>query len=489
MKRDVALLLLLFAVAIAIVDPRGNMPLDDDWDFAVATWHFAQTGHFAFTPFTATSLYAQVVWGAAWTRMFGASFFVLRCSTLFLAALTLIVFYELTTRLSRPMRFLAAAALLFHPIFFWSSFTYMTHIPFVFCTVVALYCFTRDRPVLGSLAVIASFFIRQTGVVTAIPAIILARGRRQKMIAAAPLAVFAVALPLLQHGEFGFHARPGEAPFHGALYLFDHFSMAALFVLPVLLPALGALRNRRVVIGAMAFFIARALLFVGFANPAWNPILTSTHLFGNVFINFGLGPPTLFDTHMLGYVYPLHLGYWARLILTMVSAAAGGALVALLIEQRQLEIPYLQVAFASGILALSQLWFDRYTLDATWPLCFFLPLVARNVRITAIALIVVAAFDVFAVHDYLQWNRDRNRAWQSLVATGVSPMNINGGVELNAMARDPFQRPRPQWVIRNEYVLAFNRIDGYDVVQQYGRVYALRRRRSTKWPPMTTNWR
>ena len=39
----------------------GNFPLGDDWDFAIATWNFAHTGHFKFTHFTAVSLRAQVV--------------------------------------------------------------------------------------------------------------------------------------------------------------------------------------------------------------------------------------------------------------------------------------------------------------------------------------------------------------------------------------------------------------------------------------------
>ncbi|MEO6258899.1 MAG: hypothetical protein ABIP63_01060 [Thermoanaerobaculia bacterium] len=516
MKRDVLLLLLIFAVAIAIVDPRGNMPLDDDWDFAVATWHFAKTGHFSFTPFTATSLYAQVLWGALWTRLFGASFFVLRCSILALAALALVVFRALLEKLPlRPwMRFAAAAALLFHPIFFWSSFTYMTHVPFVFCSVVAAYCYLRGSTGLGSLAVIASFFIRQTGVVTAIPAVLLARDRKSRMLAAAPLVVFAVVWPILQHGESGFHAQPWQAPFHGALYLFDHFSAAALFVLPLLIPAIitapGALGDRRMVIGAVLLFLARALLFLGFANPPWDPILTSTHLFGNVFTNLGLGPQTLWDRAMLGYAYPIHLREGMRLPLTLLSAIAGGILLALVIEKARkaiaggqpvaLRFGVLHLICASGILAFSQLWFDRYTIDATWSLCFVLPLCwpalrssssAARVRqaIAFVALLAFALFDTLAVRDYLQWNRDRGQAWQSLVASGVPPLNINGGVELNAMARDPFERPRRNWVIRNDYVLSFNPMDGYDIVQRFGRVYSLRRRSDTKSPPPTSNWR
>src|SRR5436305_3248157 len=84
----------IWAAAIAFVNPRGNFPIDDDWDFALATWRFARTGHFQFTAFTAVSLRAQVLWGALWTRIFGESFNVLRMSTIVLAAATLVIVHR-----------------------------------------------------------------------------------------------------------------------------------------------------------------------------------------------------------------------------------------------------------------------------------------------------------------------------------------------------------------------------------------------------------
>src|SRR4051794_10362350 len=62
----------IISVAVAsatAVWPRGDFPLNDDWDFATATWLFARTGHFHFTVFTAVSLRAQMLWGAVWTHL------------------------------------------------------------------------------------------------------------------------------------------------------------------------------------------------------------------------------------------------------------------------------------------------------------------------------------------------------------------------------------------------------------------------------------
>src|SRR5258706_12410980 len=75
---DLAIVLGVWAAAIAIIHPRGEFPILDDWDFAIATWNFARTGHFHFTSFTAVSLRAMGLWGAAGARLFGGIFDVPR---------------------------------------------------------------------------------------------------------------------------------------------------------------------------------------------------------------------------------------------------------------------------------------------------------------------------------------------------------------------------------------------------------------------------
>src|ERR1700738_1912993 len=136
---EIAAILGLWGAAIAFIAPRGDFPIDDDWDFAIATWRFADTGHFYFTPFTAVSLRAQVLWGALWTRLFGQSFDVLRTSTLVLAAATLFIVHGMLLRAGVPRfgRIIATLAFGFHPIFLWSSCTFMTEVPFVFASSVA----------------------------------------------------------------------------------------------------------------------------------------------------------------------------------------------------------------------------------------------------------------------------------------------------------------------------------------------------------------
>src|SRR5690242_5655260 len=88
---ELAAILAVWFAAILIVRPNGDFPIDDDWDFAIATWNFARSGHFYFTHFTAVSLRAQVVWGALWTWVFGQSFRVLRYSVMPLGAIAIVL--------------------------------------------------------------------------------------------------------------------------------------------------------------------------------------------------------------------------------------------------------------------------------------------------------------------------------------------------------------------------------------------------------------
>jgi len=182
-------ILAVFAAAIALIHPRGEFPLGDDWDFALATWNFACTGHFIFTPFTAVSLRAQVLWGALWTWMFGQSFEVLRMSTLVVAAAAIAIINRILARagVAGGARVIATLAFAFHPIFLWASCTYMTEVPYVCASALALYCFLRgldeDRRawiIAGCAAAVVSTFIRQTGVINLVAPLAIAIWRRRR---------------------------------------------------------------------------------------------------------------------------------------------------------------------------------------------------------------------------------------------------------------------------------------------------------------------
>ncbi|HXI13130.1 MAG TPA: hypothetical protein VNM92_10875 [Thermoanaerobaculia bacterium] len=511
-RLELLALVLLFAVVVAAVNPRGEFPLDDDWDFAFDTWTWAETGKFQFTPFTAATLRAQIVWGAAWSKVFGRSFEVLRASTLCLSLATTLLFNVFLASLRVPFkpRALMTLSLLFHPIFFWASFTYMTHVPFVFLSLVSLCLFhtaiTRRSDwfsVLGATAVVLSFLVRQVGVANAIPPILaLIHLRRELGVRSARLALPPILAIMIFVALFAFtsvlvpsaeehkvHRKTVEWTTQSVLRNFVmmpslntafNFMTGALLFLPVATAAALSRRSwtrRWVLLSAslVALFLIPATTMIRVRNafPYRNG--------GNVFANLGLGPQTLRDTFHLGYLYPpAHLGNPARAALTLLAAVLGAGLVVLLIRsasERHVERDRLAVILASYsafsgafILCFMKFFMDRYSLDALWSLPILGALVVdwsqRRTRWTAaIAVAVVAIFSVTATQEYLAWNRARWDAYRFLRKGGVTLEQMDGGYEINAFLALKTGRKdlgkRGFAVMDDRYLITFNLLPGY----------------------------
>ena len=309
--------ILCLAAAALVVDPIGNFPLNDDWDFATTTWRLIDTGSFIPSPFLSSSLRLQALWGALWTVLFGRSFTVLRFSTLSLAALTLLLLNRFLERNQvRPaLRLFAVLSLLFHPLFFWSSFTFMTQVPFLFMSLLALDLFHRgiSRDDLrfvwaGAVAVIGASFVRQMGIATMfapLAALLVLREQispRWKRLLV-PLAVAATVFLVLMFGTrslissekaFAFHRKVVEPTFTSMVYnliitplmrIFFNFQSGALFALPVVgaLLAGGFRLNRRglTVMGA-ALLPSSLILWRLISIGALMPYRTGGNVFSNL---------------------------------------------------------------------------------------------------------------------------------------------------------------------------------------------------------------
>lgn len=514
-KRELALIAAVWAATIAVVWPRGDFPLHDDWDFAIATWNFARTGHFHFTEFTAVSLRAQVLWGAMWTWMFGQSFNVLRASTLTLSLATLLVVNRTLARAgaARGVRMFASLALLFHPIFLWASCTYMTDVPFVFASAVAFYFFVRALQeermawlVAGCAAVAVACFVRQNGVyLLGAPFLLLLlhrppRWRPFAAVIAAFVALFGMVWllkPAWLTGApkmFAVHYRMWqESSFRlpQQISTLDHYVIfnaqnCALFFLPLsaaLVVLLARPGMRDVVplafiaglVGFRVFDLARA----GYLVPYTARNLYSDILPGNVLIDFGIGTPHLFDTFNLGLPYPFALGTAGRVVLSAVSALLATLLVWALIRafaagSIALRLAILTAALGTLALFASGYYYDRYSLDSAWAVGIALPLIVpwekRLARsIAAAGLIAIAIFSTLSVQEYFRWQRARWTAFHELRARGVAVAQIDGGAEafgFYELADAPVAVARRGHPPR-EYTIAFRPLAGYTVVGRY----------------------
>ncbi len=534
-----AMLLGLIGLAVLAVNPRGNFPLDDDWNFALTTWRWADTGELVYSRFTAMTLKTQIVWGALWTKLFGASFEVLRASSLFLFAVSVLLFHRWMRDLDLPSRAALIATLAFaaHPLIFWSAFTYMTQVPFLLLSIVALRCFDigirrEDRRwiVAACVAVVAAFFLRQTGVVLAVAPLVTIWRRRRELgnaigmagIVAAPIAIFTLLFvatdwlsgypgQILEHFKV-WQVSPAELPDRAVrlatYYTFYNFQNAALFLLPLTLAfAVSARVERRAeriagaTLLAAGFFLALHMINRGFPMPYWSLFARFDVHPGNVLVNFGLGPQTLPDLWVWNMEPPFPLSVSWSYLLTVFAGMLGGVAAWSLflawrrapgLDEKQAVAAELSVAHAvaaTAALFVSGIYFDRYSVDSLWTLAIVLPLLTDWTRVwtrgVAIgAVVVVGAFSILGTQEYLRWNRARWEAFGDLRKSGVRLEQIDGGYEINQYLIGGFDGPVHLQkygfsVIDNEYVIAFSRVPGYRVVGKYGFESFLGLRRGT----------
>lgn len=493
---------------IAFVDPRGNFPLDDDWSFALSTWHLAETGEIRLARFTGMSLRAQLVWGAMWTRLAGESFEVLRASTLVLALGSLLLFATLARAVLRDQKKVSLAVLIFacNPIFVWASFTYMTHVPFIFLQLLAAVAFaafmTRGSVALvvaGAVAALASCFVRQTGVgilIAAAMTFLLARDVRRRREAVATVAGAAGLFVVLYlftdvlHGNLQDHAlhasTRGTALAERAEWLLRSTRNAFLMNLEygvVFLPALAVIsfvtfkggRKATLSLLLMALpFMAFASHMTGVGQPFPYPIG------GNVLENLAIGPLTLRDTFTFSLPYTRALPFVVLPVLTYAVAAAGafalwwlGCRLVAALRSREASELFLVTQLLVGCVMLipGGLYFDRHSLDSLWPAALLVAggmgVLSRRVVVAAVAVTVLAgALGVVGTREYLSWNRARWAAFEELRRRGVTLEQMDGGVEINQYLIGGFDGPLKlrlpgMSVVDDRFILAFQPVAGY----------------------------
>jgi hypothetical protein len=517
---------MLLLGCIAFIGIRGEFPLNDDWNFALTTWRFADTGELVYSRFTAMTLKLQVLWGALWTLALGKSHEVLRCSSLALWIPSVLIVNRWLARLGveTGSRLLATAAFAFHPIVLWSSFTYMTQIPFLFCSVVALFAFQRALDdddvrwaVAGAFAIVGAYFIRQTGIALAIAPVVAILRRREALsprwktllaLAFAPLGSFAL-LSLFTTalrgypGQIGEHfvvwkvplaELPAQALRVAGYYTLFNFQNAGLFALPIAIVAGAWIARERG--GKLLAGIAIVAMLAGAGHmilrdcpmPYWSDIPTLEVHPGNVLVNLGLGPLTLRDTWTLDQEPPFPAGRGVRLLLTLAGALLGGILLSVLArgwrvapsrpanEGVLIDMAVAHCTVATCGLFVSGIYFDRYSVDSLWTLAILVPVLAGKIpvfvrAVAVVSVLVVGAFSALATQEYMRWNAARWTAYARLQAAGISLARIDGGYEINQYLVGGFDGPillkRSGFsVIDPEYILTFGRVPGYAVVAE-----------------------
>ena len=155
---DLVILAVIWTCAVALVNPLGDFPLNDDWSYSIAVERFLTEGNFQPTGWTSMSLLSHVLLGSVSTHVFGFSFQTLRFSTLVMSLIGINAYYLIIRSLQQP-RWLAIFVTLLvslNPLFFSLSNTFMTDIPFLTLSIVSMAFFLQHLQTRGIPSYVAA---------------------------------------------------------------------------------------------------------------------------------------------------------------------------------------------------------------------------------------------------------------------------------------------------------------------------------------------
>ncbi len=517
------LLLSMLWIGLAfLVDPRGEFPLNDDWSYHQAVRFLAEENRLQFNEWQAMSLVAQVFWGGFVCKIFGFSFTVLRCSSIFLGLVGGMVIFRWLRKLNQGpwLALLASGTLLANPFYFSLSYSFMTDVPFLVTLLLAFYCFwcaLHDRDlswlIWGTLWAVLATLIRQLGLLAPLAFGLAAWQRdhwaiKRFLPSFLPFVLSTIAL----YGTLGLMQSLGllSGDYMGANQLFAGMSLPELMIRPGMIIFYGGFFLWPLVVYYLPAYwrqltyrqlwLALGItLFIGLTLlPAW-----SRMPWGNIWYNWGIGPKLFLDTAW-GYNLDPRLegdvlngvrafGFVGALLLILLLASWGIGRWKIFKKGGQglsLNVSYLgwAILIYSGFLLAHPLFFDRYTLPL-FPLIILLicdGVSSSKNRLRgwwSIGLLtLIILFSATGTFDYLSWNRARWRLADALEKQNISPHQVDGGFEYNGWyltgpdGRPPRFGQKSWWFVDDdEYVISFGPWCGYRPVlsEAYPRL----------WPP------
>ena len=467
---SVAILATCWIVATLLVDPRADVPLIDDWVYALSVERLLLGKGFSVASFSSTFPPAQIAWGTLFAGFGGFSYTALRLSTLALALLGTLAFHGMLRALgcAAVPALIGALTLAVYPVAFVLSFTFMTDVPMLAAMLVSLWALVRGLGAdgvdahgtrwvaLGLAAALVAFLVRPVAV--AIPAAVLLTAllrrdlphrTRVGVLAVATLAAMAVST--LVAGHYWIAAAGGQGSVAFRLERVGYIFLVSPFVYA------EALLSMLAHLGLAA---APALLVTAPSGRRWPWATAAGLVVVSIAVSLAapesvaaLKPQATWSTQELGAARPLLRGYLpyggARQILGMIATFAGLIAVSGLIVRTAragraggaLRTPAGTCVAIFGVLSLGicfALWFfyDRYYLPLV-PLAIALALIpsgsppASGVRprtwAASAALAALFVLDVTGTRDMLAYARTVDAALSRLVASGVAWREVDGG--------------------------------------------------------------
>ena len=515
-RRALVILLAIHLAIVAIVQPRGDFPLNDDWAYAHSVQWLLAEGRIRLSDWVGMNLVPQTLGGGLVVSVAGFSFEVLRHLTQAIAVLAMAAayFWFRAARLEPGAALVATGTLVAFPAWPVLANSYMTD----------LYGLALALPA-ATLFLKALEEHRRNGIVAATALSVVGVLERQ-VILVIPFAFMVAWLWTRRPLDGGTIARgvapfaavvAAEAAFHAYLVLGPGLPSGHLLHGRVVSMSLQALRNESGVIPWILANFATLPAYLGFFAIGWLAWwgMSGAKAIGKVAVIAG-GIAIAIAAFALGWFPPYRAGYiidaagigplllydsvrglapldrsagilWRAIALPTAFAMAAlivmllSWIVALVRRGRSADpVPVFLVAVVVAYVGpmLVTDYFDRYLLYVL-PFMFVLwarwgaSTAARWPRALAVAWIAGAiVLSSVATRDYFSWNRARWDAIRMAERLGASPESIDGGYEYNAYRRFETRTKVPDgkswwWVADDRYVVAFSQVPGYEVVETW----------------------
>jgi hypothetical protein len=467
-------------LAELISHPFAEMGVSDDGPYVVMAHTLAATGHIHYTGWAAPMLVWQLVLAAAFVKLFGFSFSIVRMSTILIAVVMAFVLQRILVRanLSERNATLATLTLVLSPLYLVLSATFLTDITGLFAIVICLYWCLRalqsitDRnsitwlcfAVLTNAVFGTSRQIAWLGILVMLPSTLwLLRARRRVVIAGSAATfvgvLFIVAcLQWLKHQPYSIpeHLLPNTFPIAHTLGEFVHtfldipFLLLPLFALFV--PQIWKSRGHvRILIASISVVYLVLAIHLRYTHPdflleptagargGWvgiHGIHEGTDLNGDPPIFLHTTLQILITIVAIGGALGLFASFTRSRASTLISPASPHASI----SWKQLGIllgPYTLVYLLLLFPRATNLLFDRYMLA---PLVILILCVTRyyqqeiSPRIPAVGVLLIAIMAIFGValtHNTFAFYRARVALAAELLSAGITSTSIDYGWEHN----------------------------------------------------------
>ncbi len=463
----------IYLIALSMVQPFGNFPLLDDWVYASAAVASGKARAFSFTGYESAWTLPQIALGAVLTEIFGLSHVLFRVVSVIslIGSFLMLNAYLYKRGIPFGIRTLMSSLLLFNPVVFLLSMTFMSDIPFLLLWLAACFAWdsalaTKAKRWMMAAVLLTALAVsqRQFGILIPISVVLwiawrglfasspsLLKGRDAILITGAVVLSFG----LVWWTYVWRMARGGYQPPILWSSPWDYFipnNLKMVFLLTLsLVPALLLVPFRPHAGRAWAAFGVglSLLLCVGgaFFLSTGEPVLL-----GNLLSVYGIARtdelllgnrPILFPPWMNAaalsvavIMFFLTVPSLLRAGTVMVSNGPGNRTSVDVRPQSGETFGVVLIVSTGAYLAMFSIrgGFDRYLIPALPGLLVIAANAVTNpspwrLRAAYGALVCMGALSVALSYDYFRWNEVKWQAATELVSSGVSSAKIHAGYE------------------------------------------------------------